>query len=151
MTSAPYHPASNGLAKHPVQIFKENMKKSPPRLLQTRLARFLFKYRITPHSTTGLSPAELLMGRRLQSHLDQLHPDVAKRVQCYQETQKVGHDQHSKARTFHVGDAIFARNFGEGPTWLPGLVQERRGSLSFRITLQDGREIRRHVDNVRRH
>ena len=124
VTSAPYHPASNGLAERAVQTFKESMKKkSLPGSLGIRLARFLFKYRITPHSTPGLSPAELLMGKRLQSHLDQLHPDVARRVQHHQETQKVGHDQHCKARTIQVGDTIFARNFGEGPTWLPGLVQ----------------------------
>ena len=124
VTSAPYHPASNGLAEWAVQTFKESMKKSLPGSLGTRLPRFLFKYRITPHSTPGLSPAELLMGKRLQSHLHQLHPVVAKRVQHHQETQKVGHDQHCKARTILVGDTIFARNFGEGPTWLPGLVQE---------------------------
>ena len=149
--SAPYHPASNGLAERAVQTFKEGMRKSRPGSLETRLARFLFKYRITPHSTTGLSPAELLMGRRLHSHLSQLHPDVAQRVEHHQEQQKLGHDHHSKVCTFKVGDPVFARNFGNGPTWLPGLVQERRGPLSCLIELVDGRVIRRHMDHTRHH
>ena len=34
--------------------------------LDTRLARFLFSYRTTPHTTTGVSPAELLMNRKLR-------------------------------------------------------------------------------------
>ena len=47
-----------------------------------------------------------------------------------------------------MGNAIFARNFGDDPTWLPGLVQQLRGPLSCLIKLQDGQEIRRHVDHV---
>ena len=30
---------------------------------------FLFQYRVTPHSVTGISPAELLMGRKLRDKL----------------------------------------------------------------------------------
>ena len=38
--------------------------------LETRLARFQFKYRVTPQAVTGIAPAELLMDRRLCTHLD---------------------------------------------------------------------------------
>jgi hypothetical protein len=38
-----------------------------------------------PHSTTGIPPAEMLMGRRLRSRLDLLYPDVSKRVESQQE------------------------------------------------------------------
>ena len=34
-------------------------------------------YRVTPHSTTGLSPAEQLMRWKLCTHLDLLHPDMS--------------------------------------------------------------------------
>ena len=62
--SAPYHPASNGLAEKAVQTLKGSMKKYSPDNLNTQLVRFLFRYRITPHSTTGVvAPAELLLGR----------------------------------------------------------------------------------------
>ena len=61
LKSAPYHPASNGLAERAVQTFKEAMKRADTQeALSTRVSRFLFKYRLTPHSTTGMSPAELL-------------------------------------------------------------------------------------------
>ena len=43
--------------------------------LALKLASYLFHYRTTPHSTIGLSPAELLMGRHPRSVLDLVHPD----------------------------------------------------------------------------
>ena len=84
VVSAPYYPASNGFA---VQTFKEGIQKSLLGALETW---FLFKYWITPHSTAGLSPAELLMGKQLHSHLSQMHPDVAQGVKHHQEHQKLG-------------------------------------------------------------
>ena len=65
---APYHPASNGLAERAVKTFKTAMKKATTGDLETQLSRFLFQYRITPHTSTGVSPAELLMGRQPRSH-----------------------------------------------------------------------------------
>lgn len=83
-----YHPTSNGLIDRVIQTFKGGLKKLTEGTLSTRVARFLFKYRITPQSSTGISPAELLYGRRLWSQLDQLHPDLGRKVQQSQERQK---------------------------------------------------------------
>ena len=62
VTSAPYHPSTNGLAERAVQSFKQGLKRTTGKSIQDRLSRFLFQYRTTPHSTTGVPPAELLMG-----------------------------------------------------------------------------------------
>ena len=66
---APYHPASNGLAERAVRIFK-GYKKMEDGSVQTKLSRFLLSYRTTPHSTSGVEPAELPMKRKLRTHLD---------------------------------------------------------------------------------
>ena len=43
--SAPYHPSTNGLVEHTVQIYKEGMKHLEEGSLETHMARFLSKYR----------------------------------------------------------------------------------------------------------
>ena len=68
-TSAPYHPASNGLAERMVQTFKWGLAKLKERTLKMQLSRFLFAYHNTLHGTTGVSPAELMFGCRPQSKL----------------------------------------------------------------------------------
>ena len=80
----PYHPASNGLVERSVQTFKEGLKRLKKGSLNTRLMQFLFKYRIPPHSSTGVSLAELMYGRKLRSQLDLLKPsptEVADKTQ----------------------------------------------------------------------
>lgn len=74
--SDPFHPSSNGLAERAVQTLKEGMRKMQGPSIETKVSRFLFSYRITPQATTGLSPAEMLMSRRLRSTLDLIRPDL---------------------------------------------------------------------------
>ena len=88
ITSAPYHPSTNGLVQRAVQTFKQGMKKQADGSVDTELARYLLSYRITPQSTTGESPAQLRWGRSLRSHLDLLRPDLATRVHLAQSTKR---------------------------------------------------------------
>ena len=99
LTSAPYHPSFNGLAERAVQTLKRYMKKGSDDDVQKQFSRFLFRYRSTPHTTTELSPAEMLMGCRLQTHLDLMRPDVSARVHARQCRQKTQHDCHSQQRS----------------------------------------------------
>ena len=81
--SSPYHPASNGEAERAVRTFKDAMKvrKNEQGSTAEKLARFLLGYRTTPHTATGCTPAEILMGRRLRTRLDLLHPDLSARME----------------------------------------------------------------------
>lgn len=114
--SVPFHPSSNGLAERAVQTFKEGMKKIKGDALQTKLSRFLFSYRITPHATTGVSPAELMMSRRLRSAFDLLMPDVKTKVQRKQLKQQENHDTKKRLRSFAPGDNVFVRNISPSPS-----------------------------------
>lgn len=151
LQSAPYHPATNGLAERAVQVFKTGMRKMREGTLRERLARVLFSYRTTPHSTTGVTPAELLMGRRIRTRLDHLKPDLGRRVELNQSRQKFSHDAHAADRSVGEGDAVYIRNFTPGAKnkWLSGQVLSKTGPVSCRVELEDGGVCRRHQDHVR--
>ena len=151
VTSAPYHPSFNGLAERAVQTMKRGLKNTAGATIQEKPSKFLFTYRLTPHSTTRVSPAELLMGHRLRSRLDLLFPDIRDRVQSQQEKQQQYHDDSKLLRTFDVGDNVYAEDFrARGSRWIPGIVKKRTGPISYIIELHDGHLFRRHVDNVRK-
>ena len=149
LTSVPYHPASNGLAERAVQTFKAAMKKLSTGSLEDRVMKVLFKYCITPQSTTGQSPSELLFGRRLRSHLDLLRPDLSSKVRQKQNSQKQAHDHHAQERSFTVDDKVFAKNYGNGSPWLPGVIFSKRSDTSLLVKLTDDSVIRRHPDQLR--
>ena len=149
ITSAPYHPASNGLAERAVQIVKRGLKKVTSGSMNTRLAKVLFSYRILPQGTTGVSPAELLLGRRPRTRLDLVRPNTAGRVEDKQLQQKKQHDSKAKARTFQQGQTVFVKNFSGGCRWLPGRIIELSGPVSCRVRLEDGRLRRCHQDHLR--
>ena len=148
VTSAPYHPATNGQAERTVQTVKEFLKKPSTESLEARLSRFLFSYRITPHTTTGVSPAELLMGRRPRSRLDLVLPNLSSRVSAQQDKQATGRNRHTKPRTFEKGNLVYVRDLPANKDWLPGVVVDTCGPLSCEIRLEDDRIVRRHYDHI---
>ena len=89
---------------------------------------FLLKYRTTPQTATGVSPAELLMGRKLHTHLDLLVPDIRGKVRMRQNLQKHSHDLHAKDKRFQENDPVMTKNFSQGPPWITGKILEQQHS-----------------------
>ena len=89
------------------------------------------------------------MGRHLHSHLDQLLPDLTSHVQNKQSLQKQRYDQHTKARHFLPDERVFMCNFGQGDTWLAGIISKAQGPQTYDVKLLDNRIVRRHIDHIR--
>lgn len=149
ITVSPYHPSSNGLAERAVQIFKQAMVKISHGCLREKVCRFLTKYRATPHSTTGVSPSELILGRKMTTHLDLLHPLIESHVIKRQKNQKSQHDKTSNDREIGVNDNVFVRNYNNKQKWIPGIVTQQTGPLSYRINTPSLGTVRRHQDQIR--
>ena len=144
----PCHPSSNGLAERAVQTFKKGFKKMSEGSVQDKISHFLFSYRITPRTTTGISPAELLLGRALRSCLHLLKHNLSQNVENKQEQQKLAHDKRAVKRTFVDGEKVFARNYSSvGKKWLPGKVI-RVAQHSVKVKLINGLVIHRHFDQI---
>ena len=65
LTTSPYHPQANGLAERAVKIAKALLQDTSDPYMA------LLSYRATPLPWCGLSPGELLMGRRLRTDVPQ--------------------------------------------------------------------------------
>jgi len=109
------------------------MKKTTKGTIQENLQKYLFHQRITPHSTTGVPPAELLMNRKLKSRLDLIVPSVQNDVKKKQFKQKWYHDKSSRPREFSVGDPVLVKNYAQGNKWLNGVIAEQTGPVSFNV------------------
>ena len=113
--------------------------------------RFLLNYRLTPHSTTGVSLAELMFGRRLRSRLDLLWPadSVSSRVARKQQAQMKEHTNAPRSINLPPESPVMIRNYTPGGSkWTPSTVVKQTGPLSYRCATPSGKIVKRHQDQI---
>ena len=82
--------------------------------LQLNLSQVLINYRKTPQwSTTGKSPAELLMNQQLRYCLNLLQLNLAQNVEKKQMQQKKQHNHHAQERSLEQGQEVYVKNYGQ--------------------------------------
>ncbi|XP_034157776.2 LOW QUALITY PROTEIN: uncharacterized protein K02A2.6-like [Pangasianodon hypophthalmus] len=148
LTSAPYHPATNGLAERFVQSLKNALRAmtNEKMTLNQKLQNFLFAYRNAAHATTNRTPAMLFLGRPLRSRLDLLKPNLKRTIQDKELKQLQG---GGKTRELEVGDNVLARDYRGDHKWMPARVKERTGPLSYTVEVAPDILWRRHIDQLR--
>ena len=159
LTGAPYHPATNGAAERLIQSFKQALRKSslPPK---EALQEFLMQYRRIPFAS-GLSPSELLNGRRIRTKIDTLVPSIPHLLQGRQSRQASKHSNTEDSEVvskvehhFSLGDPCYALYFGprrdRDPRWVPAMVTKVHGTRSVNVrVIPRGPTWRRHLDQLR--
>lgn len=152
-TGAPRHPATNGLAERYVSTFKAGMKKLAREDLSIddKVSHFLLRYRTTPNSTTGESPADVFLKRHVRTRLDFLKPNIRETVRRKQYRQKEEHDRKARDRQFDIDGQVYLRNTaGDNPRWIPGIITQQSGPVSYRVRGETtDQEYRRHGDQLR--
>ena len=159
LTGAPYHPATNGAAERLIQSFKQALRKSslPPK---EALQEFLMQYRRIPFAS-GLSPSELLNGRRIRTKIDTLVPSIPHLLQGRQSRQASKHSNAEDSEVvskvehhYSLGDPCYALYFGprrdRDPRWVPAIVTKVHGTRSVNVrVIPRGPTWRRHFDQLR--
>ena len=143
--TAPYHPSSNGQAERMVRTFKESMKSLNSGNTETKLNRLLFTYRMTPNTTTGKSPAELLFLRQPRCIFHRLVPGANKPKLLGKD--KIVNDKQVKS--FSEEDPVWIKNHGEGKKWIAGTVVKKIGAVNYHVVVCGGSQIlHRHADQL---
>ena len=151
ITSAPYHPSTNGAIERAVQTMKKSLKSTVNEsgTIQTKLSRFLMSYRTTTHTTTEETPAEMFLRRPIRTTLDLLKPNLEDKITQKQDSQKRFHDNAgNKMREFTLGQYVLVENLrNTTPKWISGKVIAKTGPLSYKVEI-DGVIRRQHVDQM---
>ncbi|XP_052900198.1 uncharacterized protein K02A2.6-like [Anopheles moucheti] len=115
VTTAPFHPQSNGQAERFVDTFKRALRKirtdSVP--LEEAQETFLLSYRSTPHpGLDGRTPADIMFGRNIRTSLELLRPPSSLQTEPAHPQAKEPYN----GRQFRLGDPVFAKMFHRN-TW----------------------------------
>lgn len=157
VTSPPNHPATNGFAENSVKSLKNGLRKAllDPKNqglpLETLLYRYLFSYRNSVHSTTGMTPSSMVFKNKIKTRLDLLSP---KGVQVMRQTEKqVANHKGSREDIFVEGDRVWCRDYRNPNrrTWaectVVEVVNER---IYFCKVVNEDLVWKRHLNQIRR-
>lgn len=139
--SPPYHPQSNGQAERFVDTFKRALQKSQGEGTDDQiLDEFLFVYRTTPNPATPecVSPAEVLMGRKLRTVHAALIPKAT-----------VASTLPTTKQAFRKNDAVYARDYrADHPMWAKATIVKQCGRRLYELNVQ-GETWIRHRNQLR--
>lgn len=147
LTTAPFHPQSNGQAERFVDTFKRAVKKirEGRGSIQHALDIFLLTYRSTPNRALPdqKSPSEIMFGRKIRTCLELLRPPPIR-------TPVPTSDDLKKSRSFSRNDPVYAKlHSRNGWKWVPGTVVEKIGDVMYNVWIDDRRMLRSHINQLR--
>ncbi|XP_049301295.1 uncharacterized protein K02A2.6-like [Anopheles funestus] len=145
LTTAPFHPQSNGQAERFVDTFKRAIKKisSDGTTIEDALEIFLGTYRSTPNPQVPeqKAPATIMFGRQIRTCLELIRPVPRSEVK----------DNIEPHRSFVRDDLVYAKLYARnGWKWIPGRVISKCGNVMYSVMTNDQKIIRSHINQLRR-
>ena len=152
--SSPNHPQGNGKAESAVKVIKNMIKKT----LQDGRDQYeaLLELRNTPTQKTGLSPTEIMFGRKTRSMIPSINTEQkvpnAKTTESRstrKQSVKKCYDKRAKnLPPLGSGDSVYFEH-KQGQHWKLGKVKERLSERAYIVKSQEGVPYRRNRSHMR--
>ena len=152
-----YHPSSNGGAERFVQTIKQGLRAIHIETGDTlqKLNNYLFRYRSTPSSTTGKTPAELFLGRGIRTRLNIFKPGASdvkedalvEKMRRYAKSVEDRTAGRSKVRCFSPHQQVLVANHVGKQKWLSGKIVVKIADRTYMVQMGN-KEFKRHVDDI---
>ena len=150
VTSAAYHPRSNGAAENMVKQLKHSLKSQSgtQKSLLHRVTKFLFWSRNTENSTTNQKPSSLILRHHPRTRLDLIRPAPLR--DTVTEHQAKSKKNANRLRTFEKNDRVLVRNYSKHhpSPWVYGEIMQKTGPVSYRVRDVNNTLHRRHADQI---
>lgn len=157
LTSAPYHPQSNGRAERFVDLLKTGLEKMRGEgNIDAVLCKLLTCYRFTPSYTLGgKSPFKLMTGRDMKTKLDLVKPPGVAPIDRSETMQRQFNAHHgAKWREFQAGDLVYFQLHSRNEwKWTPAVITGKLGSVNYEVeadTPSGIRTIKVHANQLKR-
>lgn len=149
--SPPYHPSTNGLAERFVETFKSHIKKikESGSTITSAINLFLSDYRNMPHSTTGVTPAKLMLGRELRTRFSLFRPPAVTEKSYEMSEKQIKYSSGHRKVHFTVGNKVMVKDYRKNnKTWVQGvIVSESIPNVTYNIDV-GGSIWKRHVNQM---
>lgn len=115
--------------------------------MDTLVAKFLFSYRNSPHSVTGVPPSQMMFNRHIKTRLDFLtrndvEDEMSKQIKFFRGNREI---------EFKIGDVVFVQDFRNKKIgWTKAIIMERLGNRVYVCVPNDDSRLswKRHVDQI---
>ena len=108
-------------------------------------------YRNAPHSTTGVNPSQLLLGRPLRTRLDLVKPNLNRKMvnRQHQQSIRAANEKGRQRRQLEVGDSVMSRDYRGDMKWCSGLIVNKTRPLMYEVQVAPGIISRRRIDQLK--
>lgn len=152
VTTAPYHPSTNGAAENSVKTFKCALNKllsdkSCTQQMNTLISKYLFSYRNSPHCSTGQMPSKLMFSRKVKTRFDFLTtPDALKA-----RDRQIKFHHGGRMSDIGEGEVVYVRDYRYvKPLWTKCIVIEKLGLQHYLCSPIENENLvwKRHLDQI---
>ena len=144
--ASPFHHSANGKAESAVKSAKHMIKKALKSGTDT--AQALLEQRNTPRQDTGLSPAEMMFGRKTRSFIPMKKTAkppkeiTQKRQKCKDSVKRCYDRKASDLKKLRIGQRVYFEHRENRP-WQKGEVENNLGDRTYKIRGDNGGLYRR--------